>query len=146
VLSHYFGEKVPDQVVLSHQPGTVLTLTATDRVLGIFQVSAAALRAASGIRIEAPYRSSVLINVLGDKVALEKVGVTLSGIDAAHVLWNLPQATTLTVANAQVEGSVLAPHASLDFNAGQIHGSVTVLEARGNGFFKNGPYAGPYHK
>jgi len=146
VLSRYLGEMVPDRVVLDHVKGTELKLVGTRTRLNVFQVSAVALAQASGVRIELPYGGSALINVLGSTVALQSIGVTLSGVDAAHVLWNLPQATRLTVASAGVEGSVLATQASLEFNTGKINGSVTVLEASGNGTYTNRPYVGPLHR
>ena len=52
---------------------------------------------------------------------------------AARVIWNLPKATALHISRIEVIGTVLAPHADVDFPTGEMHGQMLASSFRGNG-------------
>ena len=51
-------------------------------------------------------------------------GFTLNGVSAENVLFNLANATTVTMANMSLQGSLLAPEATVNFTNGNIVGSL----------------------
>jgi choice-of-anchor A domain-containing protein len=112
-----------------------LTLRGTHAQTNIFAVTSDQLAATRSIKVITPFRSSVLINVYGDAVAVRDLGLHLRGADCANVLWNFPEAEELAVSGVGLMGSVLAPAAALGFHNGQIRGTVVAASVSGNGQF-----------
>src|SRR5207248_1223758 len=96
----------------------------SDPSLDVFAVSASQLAGANGLNISAPAGATVLVNVSGTAGQMQYFGMTVSGTDRQHVLFNFAAATTLTVAGISVQGSVLAPHADVSFNNGNLEGTL----------------------
>jgi len=95
--------------------------------LYVFTVPGETLATASHIDITAPAGSTVIVNVPGTHSQLYNAGVFLhGGVDADHVLFNFPQATVLTFAGAGVQGSVLAPRATVYFYNGVMNGTLVA--------------------
>jgi choice-of-anchor A domain-containing protein len=103
--------------------------------LDVFTVTPQQLANAKSIKIIVPFGSTVLINVLGTEASIKDLGLSLRGTDASHILWNFPEANELNVSGVGLKGSVLAPAAHLDFNNGQITGTVISRSMAGNGQF-----------
>jgi choice-of-anchor A domain-containing protein len=130
------------------QTGTVnlaygtLTLTGANAGLNIFDITSAQLSSATGgFNISAPAGSTVLINVSGATATFPNTGYGLNGVAADDVIFNFDGATTLD-GSGGLEGSILAPYASFNFNSGQINGNVVVGSMSGSGETHNQPFAG----
>jgi choice-of-anchor A domain-containing protein len=71
-----------------------LRLAGADPTLDVFSVSAGELAVANGLNITAPAGATVLVNVSGTADQMQYFGMTLSGTDRQHVLFNFPDATS----------------------------------------------------
>ncbi|MCK9209619.1 MAG: choice-of-anchor A family protein [Ignavibacteriaceae bacterium] len=111
-----------------------LTLTGTDAYLNVFNVSGSDIGNAHTIDITAPNGSVVIVNISGTSVTW-KGGLIINGVSKSKILYNLYQATNLSVSGINILGSVLAPLAHLDYPAGLITGQVIVKSMSGSGQF-----------
>jgi choice-of-anchor A domain-containing protein/uncharacterized repeat protein (TIGR01451 family) len=116
-----------------------LQLAGTDPELDVFSLSAGELASANGLNITAPAGATVLVNVTGTAAQMQYFGMTVSGTDQQHVLFNFPNATSLTLAGISVQGSVLAPGADVTFSNGNLEGTLVAGSLTGNGEFHNFP-------
>jgi choice-of-anchor A domain-containing protein len=107
------------------------TLTGSNASLNVFNISGANLAQATRLTINAPARSTVLINVDGTSVSLRNFGIRITGTSREKVLYNFAQATSLTLNGLGVEGSILAPRAALTATNGQINGNVIAASFSG---------------
>jgi choice-of-anchor A domain-containing protein len=112
-----------------------LNLRGTHLQLDIFTITPEQLSAARSINVFVPVGATVVINVPGDAVSFQNLGLHLRGVDCAHLLWNFYEADTLSISGVGLMGSVLAPDAALSFNNGQIKGTVIAESMTGNGQF-----------
>jgi choice-of-anchor A domain-containing protein len=117
--------------------GGTLRLTGTDRSLDVFAVPGSQLASANGLTVSAPAGATVLVNVSGTAAQMQSFGMTVSGTDRQHVLFNFASATSLALAGISVQGSVLAPHADVTFNNGDMDGTLIARSLTGNGEFHN---------
>jgi choice-of-anchor A domain-containing protein len=113
--------------------GLEVVFTGTDATLNVFEVQALDLARMTSMTISAPASSTVLINIRGETVSLQNFGFTLIGVAREHVLYNLPEATTLTMSGVGIQGSLLAPFADLTFANGNIDGQLVVRNFSGSG-------------
>ncbi|ODU01961.1 MAG: hypothetical protein ABS79_01025 [Planctomycetes bacterium SCN 63-9] len=74
---------------------------------------------------------TIVINVSGTNVSMTNFGISLSGVDQTHVLFNFYEATTLTLTNMGFPGSILAPHATVVGNSGQVNGTLIANSLSG---------------
>ena len=80
---------------------------------------ASQLASANGLKISAPAGATVLVNVTGIAGQMQSFGMTVSGTDRQHVLFNFAAATTLTLAgisaqvgdNGELEFLIIFQHA-----------------------------------
>jgi choice-of-anchor A domain-containing protein len=114
-----------------------LTLTGTDPALDVFAVSSAQRAGANSLNVSAPAGASVLVNVSGTSGQMQYCGMTVSGTDRQHVVFNFAAATSLTLTGISVEGSVLAPGAEVAFNNGNLNGTLVARSLTGSGEFHN---------
>jgi choice-of-anchor A domain-containing protein len=111
-----------------------LTLTGTDANLNIFDLTAAQLSSISTLAFSVPAGSTALINVDGATVNLGPFGYgTITGLDAEHILYNAFDAGTVNMSGIGLEGSLLAPGASVNFASGDIDGSIIANNLSGQG-------------
>ncbi len=120
--------------------GGYLTLTGGSASLNVFGLSAADLTA-YGLKFAAPTGSTVLINVSGTTVNWTGKGFTFpegpgnckSGTSTwcHRILYNFYEATSMTVLSIGVQGSILAPYATLDGGGGNVDGQVIVNNLKG---------------
>lgn len=108
---------------------STLTLTGTNSAVNVFNITAAQLASASTLQLSNVGSSIVLINVSGTTATFSNMG--LSGFTASNVLFNFYQATSLSLSGIGVEGSILAPFASVAFTSGQLNGQLIANSLSG---------------
>lgn len=101
-----------------------INLNGTNSDLNIFAVDGASLFGANTLNISAPTGSTVLVNISGNLTGMKNMGIGLNGIENSKILYNFFQATALTFEGIGIQGSVLAPLASVDFDSGNINGQM----------------------
>lgn len=130
-LSGQYGALQPNGTV-SFQFG-VITLTGSDSSTNIFALNAGQLGTANTLQISVPPGSSVLLNISGTTVTWQQMGIFLNGVDESQVLYNFREATSLVINGISVRGSVLAPKAAVQFNNGQVNGTLVAASLSGFG-------------
>jgi choice-of-anchor A domain-containing protein len=118
--------------------GTVSTglevfFTGTDPTLNVFEVQASDLATMTSMTISAPASSTVVVNIRGDTVGLHDFGFHLVGVAREHVVYNLPEATSLAMSGVGIQGSLIAPYVDLVFANGNIDGQLVVRNFSGSG-------------
>lgn len=73
-----------------------------------------------------PEHATVVINVLGDAIHVQNIGMDGLVSMRTQVIFNFPEASELELTSVGVQGSVLAPFAQVVQPAGSIHGQVWV--------------------
>lgn len=86
--------------------------------------------------------STVILNILGDSVRFNNMGLNLNGVDKTKVLFNFVNATQIQASGFSFSGSVLAPTANLNFSNGNLEGNLIAQSVSGSGEFHNYRYAG----
>ena len=120
----------------------VLTLTGTNPLTNVFALNAGQLATANTLQINVPAGSSVLVNISGSTVLWQQMGIFLNGVDESHVLYNLCEATSLTINGINVRGSLLAPKAAVQFDNGQVNGTLVAASVSGFGQAHQAPFEG----
>ncbi|MBK1833834.1 choice-of-anchor A family protein [Roseibacillus ishigakijimensis] len=118
-----------------------INLIGTDPDLNIFEVSGQMLSSAWGVTIDAPAGSTVLVNVNGADNQFKNLGISFSDINGdntgttnrEHVLYNFFESSTLRIESISVQGSLLAPHADVAFNNGNLEGNLIANTVTGTG-------------
>ena len=116
-----------------------LTFAASGPGASFFNVTAASFSGANTYNITGNAGETVVINVLHDAnqdpINFQNAGVNLSGgITADHVLFNFVGFTgTLNISGIGVQGSILAPLASVAFGNGHIDGNLIAGSLSGSG-------------
>lgn len=119
-----------------------LVFTGTDGGLNTFTIKAADFQSASSMSINAPTGSTVVINVAGDLINFQNLGLSVKGTDKSNVLFNFYEATSLNMAGLTVLGSVLAPDAAVKFSNGTIQGTLISDSLTGGGTFEYSAFQG----
>ncbi|MCP3061951.1 choice-of-anchor A family protein [Myxococcus sp. K38C18041901] len=108
-------------------------LKGTSPKVNVFNVPSTAFASATLLSIDAPANSLAVINVSGTTARFTNFGhVFAGGIDETGVLFNLPDATSLTAFDYGFYGTVLAPNANVSFNSGSWVGSIYARSMTGN--------------
>ena len=115
------------------QPWNGIELDGQEAGLNVFSVNGADLSAAVVLEIHSPVGSTVLVNVGGTTVQATSMGFSLGGVGPDDVLFNFSQATDLTIEQISFQGSILAPHADVAFNNGNIDGQLVANSLAGTG-------------
>jgi choice-of-anchor A domain-containing protein len=123
----------PNGTVSTGTGGLEVFLTGTDATLNVFETQAAELVNMTSMSISAPATSTVLVNVRGESVSLHDFGFLLTGVPREQILFNLPDATSLSMSGVGIQGSVLAPYVDLAFANGHIDGQLVVRNFSGSG-------------
>ncbi len=118
-----------------------LELTGTHPLLNVFNVDGAQLSQANNMAINVPNGSVVLINVSGTTVSW-RGELTVTGTSISNVLYNFPQATSVTIQGIDIRGSVLAPKADMNFVTGVINGQMICKNFTGQGQMNNTQFTG----
>ena len=116
-----------------------LKLTGDDPENNVFTLDATELQNANGVHINVPDGSTIIINVTGNAVTFPSAQIFYNGQAATinsdvcrRILWNLPQAQTLTGNGVAIIGSVLAPYADSTLQNGQFNGTLIVKNHTGS--------------
>ncbi|ETT49997.1 DUF5057 domain-containing protein [Paenibacillus sp. FSL P4-0338] len=104
-------------------PWNTLDLIGTNGTLNVFTLPANVIDNANPVNIKVPNNSSVLINVLGTSSTL-KGNTSISGVDENNIVYNFPEATTLTLSSGPIKGTVLAPLADITGTSGTFQGQI----------------------
>jgi len=115
-----------------------IRLEGDDPDLNVFEVDASDLSGCNGLTISAPEGATILVNVSGTEVSMQNFGISFEGgASKQYTLFNMYEAETVIFSGIGVLGSVLAPHADLDFTNGNIDGQLIVdnyiVEGRASG-------------
>jgi choice-of-anchor A domain-containing protein len=110
-------------------------LTATDPKLSVCKIDVSQL---TNIHVDYKAGSAVIVNVSGTTVSNWNGSVFLNGNandsdQATNVVWNFYEATSITFGGIAVQGSVLAPLATIESGSGgHVAGQVIVKYLKGN--------------
>jgi len=118
-----------------------LHLTGMHPVVNIFKVDKATFNNSHEIFVSVPVGSTALINIEGDSLVFDG-GLVLSGADKYTTLFNFYEATKLQIIGIDVQGSVLAPKADVDFTTGQLSGQFIANSIVGQGQFNIAKFIG----
>lgn len=120
---------------------SVLTLTSAGSGINVFRIPS--LNGITTLNIDAPADATALIDIDGDVVSFQSMGLSLSGgISRTHVLYNFRNATSLTMSAIGILGSVLAPNADVVANNGVLHGSAVFKNLNGSMQFNDDLFNG----
>lgn len=120
-----------------------LSLNGTNTDLNVFTVSGNDLTNTNSVNINAIAGSTVLINVTGSGQTFQNGQVFLTGVDAAHVLYNFGDATALSLAGSKNPfGTVFAPFANISGGYGALDGQLIAQSFNGNIEFHNVLFTG----
>ena len=119
--------------------GVPTVFTGTDPDMNIFSISGADMLSSNGFSIDVPVTSTVIINVIGENAGFVNGSTTLpDGVTCGsgevslddfcnQLIWNFPDALSVSVSGTAVQGSILAPYAALvSDGSGQVNGTVIV--------------------
>jgi choice-of-anchor A domain-containing protein len=112
--------------------GTV-TMSGNQPGLNVFTIDASMLGSANGININVPSGATVLINVTGSNVTMQNFQISVNGTSRNNVMWNMPNASSLTMSGISIQGSILAPNAAVNFSNGNFEGTLVANSWTGNG-------------
>lgn len=113
--------------------GNQIVLRGTDPVRNVFTVPASVIDNAVSFSVDVPAGSLVVVNVPGTAASFSGFGLSLTGVDAAHLLFNLPDATSVEIASFGFVGTLLAPSADVNFLNGSFDGQLIANTLTGNG-------------
>ncbi len=119
-----------------------VNLVGTSSGLNVFSVSSAALQNANSFKISVPTGATVLINVDGAYNRMRNFGFNLNGAADDRILFNFFETTSLELGGIGVEGSILAPLASVRFQNGNIDGALIANTLTATGSFQSRPFTG----
>jgi choice-of-anchor A domain-containing protein/uncharacterized repeat protein (TIGR01451 family)/TQXA domain-containing protein len=120
---------------------STLKLTGNHPVINIFNVDGADVSNSTGIVINVPSGSTVIVNVAGDSI-LFNGGLDLYGATTNTTLYNFYESTYLTINNIDVKGTLLAPKADVNFIDGQLNGQFIAKSLIGKAQFNLSPFIG----
>lgn len=93
--------------------------------LNVFELAARDWSQARSLQVNAPADATVVFNVGGSGITVTNHGMFLNGgIANRNILFNLYDADAVTFSNYGVQGSVLAPFATVNGHWGQINGNL----------------------
>ncbi|WP_233410529.1 choice-of-anchor A family protein [Rugamonas violacea] len=121
-----------------------MTLTGTKKSVEVFNLNGKDLASVTNFTFSGLSKNATLIfNVSGaDAIGFRQSGVGLDGFKDYNVLFNFYQSTALNIQSVGIQGSLLAPLATVTGNGGQINGNVIVgdwlsnVQVNANHFFK----------
>ena len=120
---------------------STLKLTGNHPVINIFNVDGDDITNSSGVVINVPSGSTVIVNVAGDSV-LFNGGLDLYGASSNTTLYNFYESKYLTINNIDVKGTLLAPKADVNFIDGQLNGQFIAKSMKGKAQFNISKFIG----
>ncbi|WP_367873588.1 choice-of-anchor A family protein [Luteolibacter sp. Populi] len=137
--SAYWGNLTATGSTINYHGGVHMVGTSSD--LNIFTLSGAMLASSWGVVIDAPAGSTVLVNVTGTSDAFKNMGLSFQDLNNDHtgstgrqnVIYNFFEATALEINGISIQGSILAPKATVNFGNGNVEGNLIAGNLIGNG-------------
>jgi choice-of-anchor A domain-containing protein len=116
-----------------------ITLNGSNENQNIFHLSASDLREASSFNLNVASGSTAIVNISGLEASLQNFRFNINGgIDQRQkVIYNFYEATNLSASGIGIEGSILAPTATFNFNNAQINGNLIAASLTGGGQSNN---------
>lgn len=112
----------------------IVTLTGTKADTNVFNLKASDLWNANTVTIKAPAGSTVLVNVSGAEARMQYLGMSLTGgVKAENVVFNFADAGKVTLQGIGFQGSVMAPRATVQFDNGNLEGTLIACAWNGYG-------------
>ncbi|GGM74591.1 hypothetical protein GCM10010967_02560 [Dyadobacter beijingensis] len=104
------------------------TLTGSSTGLNVFDITLPNNISSDEIRVDIPAGASAIINILNTTLTVNGGSMKMNGADKENnkVLFNFPNATSISLSHYKFLGSFLAPKASLTGNGGSINGQSIV--------------------
>lgn len=127
---------------------STITLNGGDAGLDVFDVSGSDLGGANSLVFSSsiPSTATVIINVTGTSDQMANLGFTRNNVQTQNIIFNFYQATGLTASSLGIDGSVLAPLATVNFSNGHIDGNLFVknltMSAQSNSKVSDSPGSG----
>jgi choice-of-anchor A domain-containing protein len=131
--STVWSKLAPTAVTGYSYGGTTLTATGPASTYAVFDITGTQLNGENNLIINAPAGQTVLVDISGTSDTWGG-GLSLSGgITDNDIIYNFYQATSLTISGIDVQGSILAPDAVVNFASGQAHGNLIAGTLFGDG-------------
>jgi choice-of-anchor A domain-containing protein len=132
-LSSQLAAVTPTGMVTRSAGGYVrVSLTGTNPEVNVFELNASELAGINELAFSAPAGSLVVLNVRGTSATLANLGISMSGgIDPHGILYNFPEAKTLSAASIGIWGTILAPYANVTFDNGNWDGGIYAVSLTG---------------
>jgi len=109
-----------------------IELSGSSNTVNVFEVEGSALARAVSLEINVPASSAVVVNISGTTTRFSNFGV-FSDVGPGQLLFNAPNCRSVEISAFGFVGSLLAPHAAVDFDNGQFNGSLFAYELLGDG-------------
>lgn len=118
-----------------------ITLTGRNPSLNVFTIDGSSIDGGLGFYINAPVTSTILVNVTGDSIDLKNLGFYFNGIKGdqegyphTSILFNFLTAQLINIDAIEVNGSLLAPWAHINFlKNSHIDGNLIAYSLFGEG-------------
>ena len=110
-----------------------VTLNGSGSGLNVFNLLGSDLSAANTFTINADPNATVLVNITGETINFGNFGFFLNGVDKQNVLYNFVDAKNLSSNAVGIQGSLLAPKATYQFDNGNIDGTLIAGSLKGGG-------------
>ncbi len=111
--------------------------------LQVFQIPAATVQSSHTFAVDGlPAGATVVFNITGASAQLANFSLESLAAIRSRVLFNFPQATTLTLTSIGIEGSILAPLADINTPQGVVKGTVVAKSWNGIMQLNHEPFRG----
>ncbi|MEC0166899.1 choice-of-anchor A family protein, partial [Paenibacillus graminis] len=116
-----------------------ITINAPD-AYNVIHLAAADLADANGLQFNIAGDATVIINVGGSTVKIPNF--QFWGGKPRKVLFNFYEAASVNIGNTTIEGTILAPHASVFYDHAELHGTLIAKAFSGYVQMHHYPYEG----
>ena len=130
---------LPSNGTVTKQWGQII-FQGQDEQLNVFTMPAADFSGCYGLTISVPEGSTVLVNLSGPSSVMMFFQIFLDGADPSKLLFNFSSATSIMINGIGWKGTILAPHANIQFNNGHIDGAMIAYTLQGNGETHHVPF------
>jgi choice-of-anchor A domain-containing protein len=134
VLSQTYATYILNGIT-SYADNDEIILTCNDsNGLSVFNVNGTRLSSTKAFTINVPIGSTVLINVDGTSyISISNFIITVNNTSPTKVLWNMPAVNNLHISTIDMQGSILAPNAVINYSNGSFVGTIIGNSWTGNG-------------
>lgn len=121
-----------DLQIETHEAGkNVIARRISDQSAEFFSIDCADLSAAFFFEFTAfPLSADIIVNVGGDNCTMS--GMTIKGGSTENIVWNLYEATNVTIEAIEIRGALLAPFANMTGIGATLNGQTVVNVWKGN--------------